>query len=336
MKKRSDVTPASLRKVVKAFKDKRILVVGDIMVDCYLQGQVARISPEAPVPVVTVDSEARRLGGAANVAHNISALGGEALLCGRVGDDYDGRWLLEELGASGIDAGGVFVEPGIPTTVKTRLVAHNQQIVRFDRESLGMPSKDLGEQVASFIGKIWKSIDGAVISDYGKGVVTDEVMDRMRSVNSRGGKRPVAVDPKSTFFELYRNMTVITPNLKEAIAAAAVPQERDRYIERVGENLLKKTKASALLMTRGEDGMTLFEKGEGPFHIPTVAREVYDVTGAGDTVIGTLSLALAAGSTFREAAFLANLAAGIVVGEFGTVPAARKQLLEAVPRKIEL
>jgi D-beta-D-heptose 7-phosphate kinase/D-beta-D-heptose 1-phosphate adenosyltransferase len=323
-----------LRRIVKDFESARILVLGDVMVDRYYWGQVRRISPEAPVPVVRVTKETRRLGGAANVAHNVSALGGKAFLSGVAGRDRDGDWLLEELQRLGIDGSGIMRAREIPTIVKSRVVAHSQQVVRFDRESDGEAHPALPGQTRTFLKDIWKDVDAVVVSDYGKGVVGEELLDFIRSLNRGAARVPVAVDPKSLFFERYRRMTVITPNYGEAVAAAALAGREGADITRVGQRLLSRTKAQAILVTRGEEGMSLFERGEEPLHIPTEAREVYDVTGAGDTVIATLALALAAGAGLREAAFLANLAAGIVVAEFGTVPIRRRQLLDSVPRRL--
>jgi len=332
--KKSPSTSRRLRNLVDAFGGAKILVVGDIMVDRYYWGQVSRISPEAPVPVVQVNEETRRLGGAANVAHNITSLGGEALLCGVAGKDQDGEWLLGELDRLGIDGSGIVLSDELPTIVKSRVVAHNQQVVRFDRERRGdLPSR-AASAVRSCLREVWGKVAGAVVSDYGKGVIDERLMDRLRILNRGKGRIPVAVDPKSVHFERYRRTAVITPNLREAFAAASLAGEKGRDVERVGASLLRRTKADAILVTRGEEGMSLFESGKSPLHIPTVAREVFDVTGAGDTVIGALTLCLAAGGSLRDAAYLANLAAGVVVGEFGTVPATKRQLLGGIPRRL--
>jgi rfaE bifunctional protein kinase chain/domain len=336
MKKKEVSSCAVLRDVVKRFAGLRILVIGDVMVDRYFSGNVKRISPEAPVPVVEVTGETMKLGGAANVAHNISTLGGQVVLCGVAGFDRDGEWLVAELESQGIDRSGLFLTSDLPTTVKSRVVAHSQQVVRFDRERKGPLPEAVANRMADFLGSIWEKVDGVVVSDYGKGVIDERRMDALRRLNRGRRRRPVAVDPKSSFFEVYRGMSVITPNLKEAVDAAALPGGRPGLLDRIGANLLRKARAGAVLITRGEEGMSLFEKGTDVFHIPTVAREVYDVTGAGDTVIAALSLALAAGAPFREAAYLANVAAGVVVGEFGTVPVSKKQLLAAIPRTVAL
>jgi D-beta-D-heptose 7-phosphate kinase/D-beta-D-heptose 1-phosphate adenosyltransferase len=308
-----------------------VLVLGDRMVDRYYAGAVRRISPEAPVPVVEVAEETQRLGGAANVAHNLRRLGAAVEVAGVVGDDAEGAWLREQLGLAGIGVAGVLAHPGRPTILKCRVVAHSQQVVRFDRERLGPHLPEVQRAVAAHLTLVWPTIDAVVVSDYGKGLVQEGLMDRLRLLNRGRARRPIAVDPKSPQFELYRRATVITPNLSEALAAARVgggPQERT--VEQAGAALLRRAGGAAILITRGEAGMSLFQQGCEPLHLPTVAREVFDVTGAGDTVVGVLALALAVGAPLTAAARLANIAAGIVVGEFGTVPVERAQLLAAL------
>jgi D-beta-D-heptose 7-phosphate kinase/D-beta-D-heptose 1-phosphate adenosyltransferase len=316
---------------VAAFARARVLVVGDLMVDRYYAGTVRRISPEAPVPVVEVSDEIQRLGGAANVAHNLRRLGAAVEVCGVVGDDDEGRWLRVELSRAGIGVGGVISDPSRPTSLKSRVVAHHQQVVRFDRERLGPYPAGVQRAVGLHLAGTWPGIDAVVVSDYGKGLVQRRLMDRIRLLNRGKAQLPVAVDPKSQRFSLYRGSTVITPNLSEALAAARVAGAPGvQTVERAGAALVRISGGSAILITRGEAGMSLFERGARPMHIPTVAREVFDVTGAGDTVIGVLALALAVGAPLLQAARIANIAAGIVVGEFGTVPVTREQLLEAL------
>jgi D-beta-D-heptose 7-phosphate kinase/D-beta-D-heptose 1-phosphate adenosyltransferase len=323
---------ADLRARVAAFAGARVLVVGDLMVDRYYAGAVRRISPEAPVPVVEVAEESQRFGGAANVAHNLRRLGAAVEVCGVVGVDAEGRWLCEQLRKAGIGVDGVHAAPGRPTILKCRVVAHHQQVVRFDRERLGPHPGEVQRAVAAFLRKAWPKIDAVVVSDYGKGLVQKELMDRVRTLNRGKAARPIAVDPKSSRFALYRGATVITPNLSEALAAVRVSGGHlDETVEKAGAALLRSSGGAAILITRGEAGMSLFQRGLAPLHIPTVAREVFDVTGAGDTVVGVLALALAVGAPLPLAAQLANIAAGIVVGEFGTVPVRREQLLAALP-----
>ncbi len=325
-----------LRQRIEKFSRTRILVLGDIMVDRYFWGAAQRISPEAPVPVVDIDREDQRFGGAANVAHNIRLLGGKVYLCGAVGRDPEGEWLIQNLDHLNIGREGVVLSPDVVTTVKSRVVAHSQQVVRFDRERRGELPRRVMTEVESYLSGIWADIDGVVVSDYGKGLVQESVMARIRSLNRGKGRKVVAVDPKSAHLELYRRTTIITPTLQEALIAAGVrssPPGSEVNIKNLGAKLLSRTRAGAILITRGEEGMSLFESGREPMHITADAREVYDVTGAGDTVIGTLALALANGSSLRESARLANMAAGVVVSEFGTVPVTKKQLLRALPRR---
>jgi D-beta-D-heptose 7-phosphate kinase/D-beta-D-heptose 1-phosphate adenosyltransferase len=307
-------------------------VVGDLMVDRYYAGVVRRISPEAPVPVVEVAEETQRFGGAANVAHNLRRLGAAVEVCGVVGADAEGSWLREQLGRAGIGVDGVQAHPDRPTVLKCRVVAHHQQVVRFDRERLGPHPLDVQRAVAAHLKNVWPRIDAVVVSDYGKGLIQKELMDRVRTLNRGKATRPIAVDPKSSRFEIYRRATVITPNLAEALAAARVTVGHlAQTVETAGAALLRSSGGAAILITRGEAGMSLFQRGREPLHLPTVAREVFDVTGAGDTVVGVLALALAVGAPLPQAAQLANIAAGIVVGEFGTVPVNREQLLAALP-----
>ena len=329
---RSGVAGAGLRASVNAFAGARVLVLGDLMVDRYYAGVVRRISPEAPVPVVEVAEETQRFGGAANVAHNLSRLGAAGEIAGIVGDDTEGVWLSEQLGRAGIGIDGILTHPDRPTILKCRVVANHQQVVRFDRERVGPYPAKLQRDMSAFLKKVWPEIDAVVISDYGKGLIQEVLMDRVRTLNRGKSARPVAVDPKSPRFEMYRRATVITPNLVEALAAARVAGGHlEQTVEQAGAALLRSSGGSAILITRGEAGMSLFQSGLAPLHLPTVAREVFDVTGAGDTVVGVLALALAVGAALPQAARLANFAAGIVVGEFGTVPVTRDQLLAALP-----
>jgi D-beta-D-heptose 7-phosphate kinase/D-beta-D-heptose 1-phosphate adenosyltransferase len=322
---------AADRSRVRAFAGSRILVVGDLMVDRYLSGTVRRISPEAPVPVVEVTEETQRFGGAANVAHNLRRLGAAVEVCGVVGADAEGGWLREQLSQAGIGIGGIVVDARRPSILKCRIVAHQQQVVRFDRERVGPHPEEVQRAVAAFLATAWPKIDAVVVSDYGKGLIQEALMNRVRSLNRGKAARPVAVDPKSLRFALYRRATVITPNLGEALAAARVagpPTEQN--IAKAGATLQRLAGGAAILVTRGEAGMSLFQDGVEPLHIPTVARKVFDVTGAGDTVVGVLALALAVGAPLAQAARLSNIAAGIVVGEFGTVPVTHEQLLHAL------
>lgn len=319
----------ALRRVVDRFSRAKILVIGDVMMDRFIWGKVSRISPEAPVPVVVVDHEDFRLGGAANVVNNIDGLGGKGVLCGVVGDDEMGQRIISELLQRNIKTDGIFVEKGRQTTVKTRIFANQQQVVRIDRERTDHLKSSTLRNLLEFLAERMKDSDGIILSDYGKGVLTRKLI---RSIirRAREAKKCVMVDPKLKDYSVYRGATVITPNTKEASEASGIPITDELSLERAGRKLLKKLKVDALVITRGEEGMTIFEPHQEPFSVGTVAKEVYDVTGAGDTVIGAIALALSMGSKIKTAAELANYAAGIVVGKMGTATVTREELLRAI------
>jgi len=316
-------------KVLARFSGARILVVGDIMMDRFMWGKVSRISPEAPVPVVLVERETLLLGGASNVVNNIRSLGGQVSLCGVVGDDEMGRRIVRELTRKGVDTRGLMVEEGRQTTTKTRIIAHQQQVVRIDHEMTDSLKPPVYRELSRFIEGSLKRFDGVILSDYGKGLLTRELI---RTVIRRAGEKNkfVMVDPKLKNFFFYKGATVITPNTSEASAAAGFPITDLSSLKRVGRALLKRLKCRVLVITRGEEGMALFEPNQEPYLVPTVAKEVYDVTGAGDTVIGAMALSMAAGAGVREAAELANHAAGIVVGKVGTATVTQEELMRAV------
>ncbi|MEK7869495.1 MAG: D-glycero-beta-D-manno-heptose-7-phosphate kinase, partial [Nitrospirota bacterium] len=302
---------------------------GDLILDHYVMGRVSRISPEAPVPVVHVESETLRLGGAANVFNNILALGGKADLCGVIGADESGRLLLKELGKSRSGRGGVIIDHDRPTTRKSRVIAHNQQIVRYDMEGRQELKGTLQKRLLRYVESRIRELSCIVVSDYAKGVVSVALMTELTRMAALR-KIPIIVDPKVEHFSYYKGVTVITPNHLEATQAAGLHGDDDQTINQAGALIRQRLGCQSVLITRGEKGMSLYE-GEGTsWHLPTQARQVYDVTGAGDTVIGTLALALATGASMREAATLANHAAGIVVGMVGTATVSPKQLLEAV------
>ncbi len=314
---------------IESFPALCILTVGDIMLDRFIWGEVNRISPEAPVPVVEVLEETRLLGGCANVAHNVAALGGQVLAAGVLGEDPAGHSLLHLFHRLGASTEGLIIEPQRHTTTKTRIIARNQQVVRFDREDRTPIKPGSLHNIEAFIEKSLARIHGIVVSDYAKGVITLPFMDRLRV---QAGKRaiPVMVDPKVEHVDLYGNVAVITPNHLEASQMAQVRITCEESLLRAGRQLMERLACHSVLITRGKEGMTLFLQDGTVDHIPTVARRVFDVTGAGDTVIATLSLAMAAGLNSREGAILANAAAGIVVGEVGTSVVTRDQLLSAV------
>ena len=314
---------------INNFGSARILVIGDIMLDQFIWGKVSRISPEAPVPVVGVERETTMLGGAANVVSNIVACGGSALLCGLVGNDFRGREIITKLERLGVADDGIFVEDDRPTTMKTRIIAHAQQVVRYDRESAKPLREETTRRILDLIVKVKKDLSGIIISDYGKGVISAQLMDGLKPLFSESNG-PVAVDPNIRNFSLYRNVMVITPNQNEAAEIAGLEIQDEQGLVEVGKRLLDRNDFKALLITRGSDGMSLFEQNGSITHIKSVARKVYDVTGAGDTVIAILTLGMAAGLDLKSAAHLSNLAAGIVVGEIGTSAARMDDLKQVI------
>ncbi|ULA65186.1 MAG: ADP-heptose synthase / D-glycero-beta-D-manno-heptose 7-phosphate kinase [Nitrospira sp.] len=323
------VSQKALRQYLQRFPQASLLVIGDLILDHYVMGRVSRISPEAPVPVVHVESETLRLGGAANVFNNILALGGKADLCGVIGADESGRLLLKELGKSRSGRGGVIIDQDRPTTRKSRVIAHNQQIVRYDMEGRQELKGTLQKRLLRYVESRIRELSCLVVSDYAKGVVSAALMAELTRMAALR-KIPIVVDPKVEHFGYYKGVTVITPNHLEATQAAGLHGDDDRTINQGGAVIRQRLGCQSVLITRGEKGMSLYEGEGAPWHLPTQARQVYDVTGAGDTVIGTLALALATGASMREAATLANHAAGIVVGMVGTATVSPKQLLEAV------
>ncbi|MFB0566370.1 MAG: D-glycero-beta-D-manno-heptose-7-phosphate kinase [Candidatus Aminicenantaceae bacterium] len=312
--------------LVKEFKNKRILVIGDIMLDKYTWGGVTRISPEAPVPVVEVKKDTSCLGGAGNVSHNLEILGASTLLGGVVGKDQDGIWIRKNVSSSK----GIFVDESRPTTVKTRIIAHQQQVVRVDREEKFPISSQIEEKIINFIRH--EKYNGILISDYNKGTLTPSLVKRVLSFAAEKSI-PVFVDPKVDNFSLFTPVNLITPNHFEAEKIVQHPCQTNSQAEKTGLEILSKTSATYIIIKRGEQGMSVLQKGKKPIHIPTIAKEVYDVTGAGDTVIATASLALLSGASIREAAVLANAAAGIVVGKIGTATVTPSELLASLRKE---
>ena len=318
---------------LERFKSARILVVGDIILDHFIWGKVSRISPEAPVPVVDINHESIMLGGAANVLNNIVSLGGRAGICGAVGDDEMGRRIIRELKLKKIDTAGIIMDNCRPTTVKTRVIAHSQQVVRFDRESKGDIACASEDIILDYLKTHNSTFTGIIISDYAKGVVTRKLVSGIVRVAAERNI-PVAVDPKVGHLDYYKKVTVVTPNNLEASQAAGFEITDEASLAAAGKKLIERLKSEAVLITRGEQGMSLFLNDGKPVHIPTVAKEVYDVTGAGDTVIAVLMLALSAGADMREAAVIANHAAGIVVGEVGTATVKLEQLRKTIRQSL--
>lgn len=318
--------PARASQLIARMAGSHILVVGDLMVDRFLWGKVHRISPEAPVPVVRLGSETTLLGGAGNVARNLRALGAEVSLVGVSGSDRAGDEILRLLSEARLDRGGIVREEGRTTTMKSRVIAHQQQVVRIDREA-SEPLQEVSQ--AALAQRCLESLEdtqGVIVSDYAKGVITPALLSILMPA-ARKARVPVAVDPKPAHFKHYHGATVITPNLMEAMAMTGLPGASPPEVLALGEALMGQLVCRAILLTQGEEGMTLFEKGQSPQLIPASAREVYDVTGAGDTVIAVFSLAMAAGATLSESAILANRAAGIAVGKLGTATVTPEELL---------
>lgn len=319
-----------LARFVPRFADARILVIGDLMLDHYLVGSVERISPEAPVPVVLVQDERDMPGGAANVAGFLRAFGAGVIPCGLVGEDAGAAMLLQHFARRGIDCDGVIRCSERPTTMKTRVVAARQQVVRIDRED----TRPLGPEILAEIRRVFEQVfgsgvDGVILSDYGKGLLVPEIIEYVISCCREAGVR-VAVDPKVEHFRAYRGVTLITPNNKEASEGIGIPIRDRASLERAGAAICEAIDPEILLVTRSEHGMALFERGRPLDEIPTRAQEVFDVTGAGDMVIAVAMLALVAGASAREAALLANAAAGIEVSKFGCQAVSPDELLAAL------
>ncbi len=318
-----------LEKLFENFKNKKVLVIGDIILDRYIFGKVIRISPEAPVPVVDVYEESYRLGGAANVANNIIALGGKAYLSGIIGKGSAGRIVRDLLLEKGISQEYIF-EDSRRTTVKTRVIGGTQQIVRFDIEDRRRLEGKAKELFLSMIKEALKNFDAVIVSDYRKGVISEELCRILVTHKNKNGIF-VAVDPKVGHFRLYKNVSLITPNIAEASHGAEVDIKDEKTLIKAGYNLFKKLSCDAVLITRGEEGMSLFERRDSEViitHLPTVAKKVFDVTGAGDTVIATITLAYISGASLVEAAKISNVAAGIVVGKVGTATASPEEITE--------
>ena len=295
----------------------RLLVIGDLILDEYIWGAVSRISPEAPVPILETKSENLTLGGAANVANNLVALGCEVHLVGAIGQDEKGDKLLTLIEEKGISSKGIFRFVHRPTTSKIRVVAHNQQVLRIDKEDNRPITEETENRIIKYINKALPDMDIVICSDYRKGILTEKVFNAV-SHRAKNSKKRVIVDPKSSDFELYKGATVITPNQFEVEKAVPIKIQDKIDLNRAAEYLLNLTHAEVLLITRGKDGMTLYPNKAKPVDIPTQAKEVFDVTGAGDTVVSVLAMALAVGFNPEDSAWLSNMAASIVVGKVGT------------------
>jgi len=329
---REETRPASVRRLdelVRCFARVRVLVVGDLMLDQFVWGRVQRISPEAPVPVVEVTAEDVRPGGAGNVASNIAALGSRVAACGIVGRDLAGKQLVEALRARGAEVEDIVVSRHGATTQKTRIIAHQQQVVRLDREAAVGPDGTSARRVRDLVLRRRTRADVLVVSDYAKGAVGPDLLEALAETRARQPFTWV-VDPKRAHFAHYRRASLMKPNREEAGDAAGVEIRDAGTLRAAGERLLERWETDAVLISRGEEGMALFKRGGGVREFPTVAREVFDVTGAGDTVLAACALALGAGGTFEEATVLANHAAGVVVGKIGTATVGADELRTAI------
>jgi D-beta-D-heptose 7-phosphate kinase/D-beta-D-heptose 1-phosphate adenosyltransferase len=332
------LSAARARQILAAAHATRILVVGDVMLDQFIWGGVSRISPEAPVPVVDFERESFMPGGAANVARNLVSLATPAELFGAIGNDDAGRKLLKLLGEQNIGCSGLVKNSTRHTSIKTRVVAHKQQVVRIDRETCGaLDEKTTWKLLTEFKTKLARA-DAVIVGDYGKGVVTQPFLDAIKTLGREHGVW-VSLDPKPVHHLNLSQLSLITPNRKEAFELADLTDETknanplaDKNLLLVAERLLNELRPALLLITLGELGMLLCERGQKPFHIPTVAQEVFDVSGAGDTVIATFTLAIAAGASPVEAAILSNHAAGIVVGKVGTATTTPEELIKSFAR----
>ncbi len=318
-----------LKALFDGFCGKRVAVIGDLMLDKYVWGNVFRISPEAPVPVLEVESESARLGGAANVANNIKSLGAEPILFGIVGADESGERLREILTDMHLSLDGIISDNRRPTTVKTRVIAHSQHVVRLDHEV----RRDIGSNIVAEVMKtlvaMQDDLDAILLEDYNKGMLTKELLAQVIGFARKTGK-VVSVDPKHGNFFEYKHVTLFKPNRKEAEGALGIPADSDEQALIAARELLNRLDCENVLLTRGEKGMTLVERNGNSLQLPTKARKVADVSGAGDTVISTLTVALVAGAIVTEAAAIANHAGGLVCGEVGIAPVDKARLFDEV------
>ena len=332
------ISQRRVRQILTAAQQTRVLVVGDVMLDQFIWGSVSRISPEAPVPVLDFSRESFMPGGAANVARNLVSLATPAELFGAIGHDDAARKLLKLLGEQGIGCDGLVKNAERHTSVKTRIVAHQQQVVRVDRETRGsLDEKTTARLLAEFRNKMGRA-DAVIVGDYGKGVITQPLLEAIKTICRERGVW-LSLDPKPVHHLNLTGLSLITPNRKEAFELAKLADDTknanplaDQNLMLVADRLLKELRPALLLITLGELGMLLCQRGQSPFHIPTVAQEVFDVSGAGDTVIATFTLAIAAGASPIEAAMLSNHAAGIVVGKVGTAITTPEELRQSFRR----
>ncbi len=323
----------NLIELANKFKKAKVLVIGDIMVDHFIYGTVERISPEAPVPIVNVNKEIITPGGAANVANNIAKLGATAYIFGVVGDDYNGNVLKQLLRKEdNIISSGIIDIKEFKTITKTRVIANNQQVVRFDREDNGAFNKKVYSTFISNIKDAAKNVDSAIISDYGKGLIQKQFFNEIIRMLRRMHKF-VALDPKIQNFKFYNNVSILTPNINEASEGSGIKIKDENTLNKASQKLFHKIKPDYVLITRGADGMSLFYPNKTQYHLKADTQKVYDVTGAGDTVIATLTTAKSIGANILDACHLANIAAGISVSQPGTYAVSLNEIVEALSKE---
>lgn len=327
------ITIKKLLEIENKFGDHKIAVIGDMMLDGYFWGDVSRVSPEAPVPVVEIEKEFFRFGGAANVALNINKLGGKAIPIGIIGNDSDGKIFNNLLNSENIDNSAIFRDITRPTTTKTRVIADKQHVVRIDKESKVYISNKFEKKILNFLQNNISSIAAIILQDYNKGVLTEFLIEEIIKLANYHNKI-ITVDPKFINFKNYKNVTVFKPNRKETENILGIRIQSDKDISAAGNKLLDMLNAKYILLTLGEKGLTLFEKGKSEIKIPTKARKVADVSGAGDTVISTLTLALASGASIEDSAYIANYAAGIVCEEIGIIPIEKEKLFTIMKEQL--
>jgi D-glycero-beta-D-manno-heptose-7-phosphate kinase len=327
-----DISNNRLTELKKGFDGKRIAVIGDMMLDGYFWGDVKRISPEAPVPVLEVEDEFFRFGGAANVAFNILTLGGIPVPVGVIGNDTYGNIFSSLIKEKKMEHDGIILDNERPTTTKTRVIANNQHVVRIDKESKAYINNKIETKILSYVETNLSKLDGIILQDYNKGILTPSLITKIISLANKKNIL-ITVDPKFDNFFEYKNVTVFKPNRKETETVLGIRIKDDKDISSAGRNLLQKLNSKYVLLTLGEAGIAVFEDGDKERRMPTKARKVADVSGAGDTVISTLTIGLAAGANIYEACFLANYAAGIVCGEVGIVPIEKEILFETVVKE---
>jgi len=329
-----NVSFKKLNSLKNNFSGKRVAVIGDLMLDCYFWGGVSRVSPEAPVPVVEVDEELFRFGGALNVAYNILKLGGIPFPIGVIGNDNDGRIIRKLMKDTGISDKGIVIDPKRPTTAKTRVIADKQHIVRIDKEKSAAISSSTEKKILGLLKKELKKLDAIILQDYNKGVLTENLIKQIIKL-AENADIIVTVDPKFLNFFSYKNVTVFKPNRKETEDAFGIRIKTEEDISKAGFKLLEQLKCKYVLLTLGENGIALFEKGKPERRVPTIAQKVSDVSGAGDTVISTLTMALSAGAEIFDAAYLANYAGGLVCQEVGIVPIELSTLFNTVSKELK-